>query len=141
MKFNNSINFRYGKESNITEGRYSTEQFKKMVDTLAENHVTQPVTYPVRAGLVANDIDAVKALLKNTTSSNATLTIWSSEGDSVNAAQLSKLIKEVGLDRVYVDVPKDLRNKLDLSGASSMINTLMMNLVALLPLLILLRML
>lgn len=113
-----------------------------MVDTLAENHVTLPVTYPVRAGLVANDIDAVKALLKNTTFTNATLTIWSSEGDSVDAAQLSKLIREVGVDKVYVDVPKSLRNELDLSSASAMTSpAVMMTLGASLALLVLSRML
>lgn len=133
---------RYGKEINNTKGRYTTEQFKKMVDTLAENHVTLPVTYPVRAGLVANDIDAVKALLKNTTFTNATLTIWSSEGDSVDAAQLSKLIREVGVDKVYVDVPKSLRNELDLSSASAMTSpAVMMTLGASLALLVLSRML
>ncbi|XP_077276580.1 protein FAM151B isoform X1 [Temnothorax americanus] len=132
---------RYGKESNITEGRYTTEQLKKMVDTLKENRVTQPVTYPVRAGLAANDIDGITALLKNTTFANATLTIWSSEGDSVDAAQLSKLIREVGVDKVYVDVPKDLRSKLNLSGASAMTSAVMMNLGASLALLVLSRML
>ncbi|XP_011637578.1 protein FAM151A [Pogonomyrmex barbatus] len=132
--------FRYGKEFNITEGRYSTEQIKNMIDTLTENHVTQPVTYPVRAGLAANDINAIKALLKNTTFTNATLTIWSSEGDSVDAAQLSKLIKEVGINKVYVDVPGDLRRKLDLSAGSAMA-PMVMNLGASLALLALSRML
>lgn len=112
-----------------------------MVDTLAENHVTLPVTYPVRAGLAANDIDAIKTLLKSTTFTNATLTIWSSEGDSVDAAQLSKLIKEVGVDKVYVDVPKDLRSKLNLSAASAITPVMMMNLGASLALLALSRML
>jgi hypothetical protein len=109
--------FRYGEEFNITEGRYSTEHITKMLDTLKENGITQPITYPVRAGLAANDIEVVKNLLNNNT--KATLTIWSSKGDSVDAAQLSKLIKDVGLDKVYVDVPEDLKNKLSLSAAST----------------------
>jgi len=108
--------FRYGKEFNITEGRYSAEHVKRMLDTLKENHVNQPVTYPVRAGLAANDIEVMKSLLNNNT--KATLTIWSSEDDFVDAAQLSKLIKDVGLDKVYVDVPEDLKSKLSLSAAS-----------------------
>lgn len=99
-----------------------------MINTLAENRVAQSVTYPVRAGLASNDIEVVKALLKNTTSSNATLTIWSSEDDSVNIPELSKLIQDVGIDRIYVDVPKDLKSKLDLSAASAMVSTIMMTL-------------
>ncbi|XP_011702125.1 PREDICTED: protein FAM151B isoform X2 [Wasmannia auropunctata] len=130
---------RYGKEFNITKGRYSAEQLKKMVDTVAESRVTQPVTYPVRAGLAVNDIDAMKALLKNT--KNATLTIWSAEGDSVDPAKLSKLIKEVDIDKVYVDVPNDLRSKLNLSGASAMTPAVMMTLGASMALLVLSRML
>jgi len=108
---------RYGEEFNITDGRYSAEHITEMLDTLKKNHVTQPITYPVRAGLVAKNIEVMKNLLNNNT--KATLTIWSSEGDSVDAAQLSKLIKDVGLDKVYVDVPKDLKNRLNLSAAST----------------------
>jgi len=113
-----------------------------MVDILAKNNVTQPVTYPVRAGLAANAIDDIQALLKNTTFTNATLPIWSSEGDSVDVANLSKLIKEVGVDKVYLDVPKDLRSKLNLSNASTMKSAMMMmNFGVLLALLVLSRML
>jgi len=102
-----------------------------MLDVLVENKVTQPVTYPVRAGLVANDIETIKKLLNNTTSN--TLTIWSSEGDSVNVTQLSKLIQQVGIDKVYLDVPDELKSKLQFSTAS----TVAMNLGASLALLVL----
>ncbi|EZA62872.1 hypothetical protein DMN91_003152 [Ooceraea biroi] len=132
---------RYGKESNITEGRYSIEHINKMIDVLKGNHISQPVTYPVRAGLAANDIDVIKILLKNTTFTNATLTIWSSEGDSVDAAQLSKLIKSVGVDKVYVDVPQDLKSRLDLSAASTFSSASLMSLGMSLALLLLSRML
>ncbi|KAL0102140.1 hypothetical protein PUN28_018576 [Cardiocondyla obscurior] len=112
---------RYGMLTNITEGRYSKEQLKQMVDTLKENKVTQPVTYPVRAGLVTKDIDAMNELLKNTTFAKATLTIWSSEGDSVNAQQLSELIEKVGIDKVYLDVPNNLKKELQkVSSGSTM---------------------
>lgn len=132
--------FRYGKELNITEGRYSLKQIQTMIETLKENQVTQPVTYPVRAGLVANDIDVIKTLLKNTTFTNATLTIWSSEGDSVDAEKLSKLIRDVGVDKVYVDVPEALKSKLQFSAASTM-SAAMINLAASMALLVLSRML
>ncbi|XP_072749952.1 protein FAM151B isoform X1 [Anoplolepis gracilipes] len=131
---------RYGKEFDITEGRYSSQQIQTMIDTLKENQVSQPVTYPVRAGLVAHDIDVIKALLKNTTFTNATLTIWSSEGDSVDAAKLSQLIRDVGVDKVYVDVPESLKSKLVLSAASTM-SSVLINLVASMVLLALSRML
>lgn len=132
--------FRYGKEFNITEGRYSLKQIQTMIEALKENQVTQPVTYPVRAGLVANDVDVIKTLLKNTTFTSATLTIWSSEGDSVDAEKLSKLIRDVGVDKVYVDVPEALKSKLQLSAASTM-SAAMINLAASMALLVLSRML
>ncbi|XP_018373655.1 PREDICTED: protein FAM151B isoform X2 [Trachymyrmex cornetzi] len=133
---------KYGKEYNITEGRYNMKQLKKMIDILTEHNINQPVTYPVRAGLATNDIDGMKALLKNTTSTGgATLTIWSLKDDYVDVAKLSKLIKEVGTDKVYLDIPEDLRNKLNLSSASTMTSAMMMNLVASLAFLVLSRML
>ncbi|XP_011267179.1 protein FAM151B [Camponotus floridanus] len=130
-------------EKNSTEGRYSSEQLQSMINALNKNNVTQSVTYPVRAVFAANDIDGIKTLLKNTTFTKATLTIWSSEGDSVDAANLSKLIRDVGLDKVYVDVPEDLKNKLELSAAStSSMSSMMINLGASsMALLVLLRML
>lgn len=138
----NYQHFRYGKEFDIIEGRYSPKQIQTMINTLEKNHVSQSVTYPVRAGLVVNDVDVIKTLL-NTTSTikSVTLTIWSAEGDIVDAAKLSKFIKEVGVDKVYVDVPQDLKNKLELSAASTMSPAAIINLAASMALLVLLRML
>lgn len=93
-----------------------------MLEAVADSNIKQPVTYPVRAGLVANDTKFVKTLLENRTLS--TLTIWSSEGDFVDAAQLSNLIKQVGTDKVYLDVPEKLKNQLHFSSASTIVKNL-----------------
>lgn len=91
-----------------------------MINILKEQKVTQPITYPVRAGLAANSMKVIKSLMENSSFiSNVTLTIWSSEGDKVDAQTLSTLIRDIGVEKVYVDVPQDLMNKLYLSGASS----------------------
>ncbi|XP_012222554.1 protein FAM151B isoform X2 [Linepithema humile] len=111
----------YGKGLNITDGQYTLEQVQKMLDVLKENKVTQPITYPVRAGLVANDIESIKKLLENSTSST-TLTIWSSEDDDVDVSQLSKLIQDVGLAKIYLDVPEKLKSQLNLTNASTVAN-------------------
>ncbi|XP_076766119.1 protein FAM151B [Xylocopa sonorina] len=113
---------RYGVDANITEGRYTKDNVKDMIQALTKQQITQPITYPVRAGLAANDTDAIKALMKDSSSQmkNVTLTVWSSEGDKVDAERLSALIKDVGVDKVYVDVPQDLMKNLSLmTGASS----------------------
>ncbi|XP_066597999.1 protein FAM151B [Prorops nasuta] len=107
-----------GKEPNSTDSRYSGEQLKKMVEVLKENNITQSVTYPVRAGFAANDAEGIKSLFKDTTGfKNVTLTIWSHEKDPVDTDKLSRLIKDVGVGRVYIDVPQDVMNKLNISGA------------------------
>lgn len=118
------MDFSYASSENNTENidRYTEQQVQRMINTLKEQQVTQPVTYPVRAGLAANDINVMKMLMENSTGSgikNATLTVWSSEGDKVNAEKLSQLIREIGVEKVYVDVPKELMDKLRLSAASS----------------------
>lgn len=117
---------RYGSEFNITEGQYTKEQIQKMIDTLSENKVSQSITYPVRAGLAANDISAIKTLMENSSSfGNVSLTIWSSHGDHVDTKKLSELIKAIGVDKVYVDVPEEVWNKLDLNSGSSSLRTAM----------------
>ncbi|XP_076628711.1 protein FAM151B isoform X2 [Colletes latitarsis] len=111
---------RYDPAYNDTKGGYTTKQIQAMIDILTEQNVTQPITYPVRAAQATNNVAAIESLMKKSPgSSDATLTIWSSEGDGVDAERLSTLIKQIGVSKVYVDVPADLAKKLDLSGASS----------------------
>ncbi|CAK9821087.1 Protein FAM151B [Anthophora plagiata] len=121
---------RYGVQDNVTEGAYTETQIKEMLEKLKDQSITQPITYPVRAGLAANNITVIKSLITNT--ENVTLTVWSSKDDKVNAEQLSTLIKDVGVKKVYLDVPEELMKKLDISGASSVtvaLITLVMSLV------------
>ncbi|XP_031772285.1 protein FAM151B isoform X3 [Apis florea] len=99
--------------------RYTEQQIQRMISTLKEQKVAQPVTYPVRAGLAANDASVIKKLMENSDIKNASLTVWSSERDKVDADKLSQLIREIGVEKVYVDVPDDLMAKLRLSAASS----------------------
>ncbi|XP_043580204.1 protein FAM151B isoform X2 [Bombus pyrosoma] len=111
---------RYGTKDNVTEGQYTEQQIQNMINILKEQKVTQPITYPVRAGLAANSMKVIKSLMENSSfTSNVTLTVWSSEGDKVDAEKLSTLIRDIGVKKVYIDVPQDLMNKLYLSGASS----------------------
>lgn len=96
--------------------KYSADHINEMVNVLdrAELQGTlHAITYPVRAGLAANSLDTLTDLLLRT-KTDATLTIWSSIGDYVNVKSLRKLILTVGVERVYVDVPKNLRKKLNL---------------------------
>ncbi|XP_077286171.1 protein FAM151B isoform X1 [Arctopsyche grandis] len=102
---------------NIVEGTYTSEQLNEMVSTLMDNDVEQKVTFPVRAGIAANSKEGLIKLLKETSSKfDSTLTIWSSQGDFVNIDSLKKLILECGLNRIYLDVPKEVSDQLHLDS-------------------------
>lgn len=82
-----------------------------MVNALKEQP-DQLITFPVRAGLVATSLAEMKDLLQKYNGS--TLTVWSNPKDEVNAPELQKLIMEIGVDKVYLDVPKALSDELNL---------------------------
>ena len=89
-----------------------------MEEALKRNNVTQPVTFPVRAGLAARSADTLTRLKDSV--DNSTFTIWSSQSDVVDANLLRTLIVDVlGRDRVFVDVPKNLMDKLNLTSTET----------------------
>jgi hypothetical protein len=101
--------------SNFTDGQYTTEQINQMINGIKKNNVKNPITFPVRAGIAAQSISTLDYLydsLKAT--NNVTFTIWSSDNDFVDVEQLRKMIFHFGLDKVYVDVPEKLSEKLRL---------------------------
>nr|APD15636.1 hypothetical protein [Cotesia chilonis] len=112
---------KYGIVNMTFSGNYSEAQIDEMIKTVS--NTSQPITYPVRAGLAAGGITVWSKLLNNTADKNATLTIWSAEGDKVDVDQLKKLIQEVGYDRVYVDVPEKLQKQLAGSATAASIST------------------
>ncbi|XP_015108930.1 protein FAM151A [Diachasma alloeum] len=110
---------KYGITSLQFTGSYTEEHIQNMIDTLERNKITQPITYPVRAALAADDIAVIKDLMKRTKDYQPTLTIWSPIGDLVDREELSKLIKDIGVDKTYVDVPKIIRRGLTLGSPPS----------------------
>lgn len=98
-------------EDGVTSGKYIEKDVETMTEALKE-HPAQPITFPVRAGLVATSQVEMKKLLDQY--KNSTLTVWSSSKDEVNAPELQKFILDIGVERVYLDVPKVLSNKLNL---------------------------
>ncbi|XP_072938810.1 protein peste-like [Epargyreus clarus] len=104
---------------NITEGEYSREQIGSMLRLVNENHVNQTVTFPVRAGLASNSQPVLLDLLRETSSLNSSMTVWSSEGDAVEVDRVRALILTVGLERTYLDVPPELATRLHLPPADT----------------------
>ncbi|GJQ82373.1 hypothetical protein Trydic_g440 [Trypoxylus dichotomus] len=103
---------------NFNTSAYSSDQITNMLDTIRKNNVNQSITFPVRAGIAAESLTQMQDLLKN--ASGSTLTIWSIDGDKVDVDKLQELIKSVGVNNTYIDVPDDLMKQINLSGGSSM---------------------
>uniref|UniRef100_A0A7G3AMX4 Menorin-like domain-containing protein n=1 Tax=Lutzomyia longipalpis TaxID=7200 RepID=A0A7G3AMX4_LUTLO len=104
----------------FTEGTYTDDQIDSMSSAIRDNGIprsSHPITFPVRAGIAAQSQTQLTSLMKAFNETNTvTLTIWSSENDNVDVAKLRSLIFAVGIDKVYVDVPKDLLDQLDLGN-------------------------
>lgn len=118
-------------------GEYTEKQIDEMIDAIERNQLNgtkHAITFPVRAGIAAQSQKSLEKLMNHTrNTNNATLTIWSSETDAVNATNLQNLILSFGVDRVYLDVPQKLASELNLSStAASLIHFGIANLVILL---------
>ncbi|XP_066146608.1 protein FAM151B isoform X2 [Euwallacea fornicatus] len=94
-------------------GGYKSSQISDMVDVIKNNKISQNITFPVRAGLAAQSIDLLVNLTEQVP--NSTLTIWSSLEDNVDTEKLRLLIKKNGLNKTFIDVPRELLEKLHLN--------------------------
>ncbi|XP_045480815.1 protein FAM151B isoform X2 [Harmonia axyridis] len=91
---------------------YTFPQIEEMLYTLKQNEVSQRITFPVRAGLVAESQDQMTMLLRN---NSHTLTVWSGARDEgFDVAKLNEVLDSIESGRVYVDVPETLRNRLNI---------------------------
>lgn len=113
--FTNSI-LSLGWTTNLTSASqsYSEKYIKEMLEVIKKNKVNNELTFAVRAGLTANSLPEMKELLLN---EKSTLTIWSSQYDypgKVDVDNLRKVISDIGVSRIFVDVPENLREALHL---------------------------
>lgn len=87
--------------SDFVEGAYTSDQVNAMIEGIKKNNVTNPITFPVRAGIAANSIEELKYLYDSLKDSNqVTFTIWSSASDYVDVEGLRKMIFTFGIDKV-----------------------------------------
>ncbi|CAG9857474.1 unnamed protein product [Phyllotreta striolata] len=73
--------------------------------------------FPVRACAVAKTNSTFKQLLTNITGS--TVTVFSMPNDTVNVDALRSFVLDIGVNRTFLDVPQDLRDKLRLDQKAS----------------------
>lgn len=87
---------------------YSENYINNMIDELFKIKYMKPVTYAVRASFAVNSIPELQYLLE-TSPAGSTLTIWCSDPkDIINYPKLVQLIKTVGVNRVYLDLPDNM---------------------------------
>lgn len=124
--------------SNFTNGSYSAGEVEAMIKSIEKNKNStagHPITFPVRAGIAAQSKSSLQHLYDTVSKTNTvTFTIWSGNDDSVDVKQLQALILSFGVDKVYVDVPKTLKEKLNLhektgSSASSLVHFGLLNVI------------
>lgn len=112
---------RWGKD--FKEGKYEQTHVDSMTSVIRNNSVEQEITFPIRAGIAANSkLELQNLYLDLNKTNNVTMTVWSSAGDYVDVGKLKDLILTFGVDKIYLDVPKELEDQLDLgSNAGVMI--------------------
>lgn len=102
----------------IIKTRYNQNHIDAMIKAIQENHINgfnYPITFPIRAIIAADSKDVLHYLFdKVSKQNNVTFTIWSAINDKVNVSKLQDLIQSFGTDKVYVDVPKTLKDQLNL---------------------------
>lgn len=96
--------FNYSLKANES---YTQDNINAMLEQIKMINSTQSITYPVRANLAVNSIPELSDLIKKSKNNNGSLTIWTAKDDTHNKSLLNKLIKEIGSDKVYVDLPTE----------------------------------
>ena len=75
---------------------------EELYQTLTNSGLTAPITIPLRAALAARSSQEILSYLGRV---EHTLTLWGGATDQVDLQLLYHLVRDVGPDRVYVDVP------------------------------------
>ncbi|KAM7392201.1 hypothetical protein PAMP_022830 [Pampus punctatissimus] len=87
---------------------YSWDMVHKMEEICRP--VKHPVTFPVRAALLARSLSQLTWLLQQ--SDRYTLTVWTGQKDEVTLHELLPYRKEFDISRIYYDLPDFIRTEL-----------------------------
>lgn len=116
---------------------YTAAHTNAMADVIKDNKLDKipnfEVNFPIRAAVAVKSQSVLKQLYDLIKLTNpVTYTVFSKNEDKVNTTELQAFIKSYGVENVYIDVPNDLRKKLNLAnGASSLIQFGLLNLIML----------
>lgn len=121
--------------------KYTKKHVDEMVKFL-ENQKIQTtkhfITFPVRAVYAIESKDILQDLLMRVSANNTnkvTLTLWTGTDDKLDMNKLKEFIATFTVHSVYVDLPSDIKNQLNLDepspGASTIAKFSLINLVTL----------
>lgn len=101
---------------NYNDQAYTKEEIDDMIAVIKKNNIrNRDITFPVRAGIAANSLEQMHFLIREVSLQNkCTFTVWSSPNDYVNITKLKEFITSFGVERVYLDVPKEVSDQLKL---------------------------
>ncbi|KAK2725855.1 hypothetical protein QYM36_000355, partial [Artemia franciscana] len=91
----------FGVFQDIRDGDYSFENIEEMIDVLRHCNITQPVTFPVRAGIAASPISQKTLPYLLSQIPGSTLTFWSASQDCVDYYGVASLINSIGRSQWY----------------------------------------
>lgn len=116
---------------------YTEAHTNAMADVIKDNKLDKlhelPLNFPIRAAFALKSRDVLKKFYDHLKKTNpVTFTVWSRNEDKVNATELQGFIRSYGVENIYIDLPDDLREKLNLdSGASSLVQFGLLNMIML----------
>lgn len=98
---------------------YTHDHINAMIKAIEDNNINgsgHPITFPIRAIFAITSNDTLRHLYEHIRKRNSetTFTIWTGAGDIVNPKELENFVKLFGVNKVYLDVPDELRNGMNL---------------------------
>lgn len=116
---------------------YTGAHTNAMADVIKDNKLDKipnfAINFPIRAVYAVKSRSVLKQLYDHVKEKNpVTYTVWSKNEDKVNVTELQQFIESYGVENIYIDLPDDLRKKLNLSnGAASLVQFGFLNLIIL----------
>ena len=83
---------------------------RQMYELIKEWKVTQPITFPVRASLMAHSVPQLKWLTEMTA---ATITLWMGEADPLTISHMAYVRSKFDKDQIYYDLKDDFIKEFD----------------------------
>nr|XP_023014638.1 GATA zinc finger domain-containing protein 24 [Leptinotarsa decemlineata] len=95
-------------------GSYTDAQINQMIEVIKSHNITNEITFAVRSAIAAESLPQMRKLV--TGIEGSTLTLWSAEKDIVDVNKLRTLISNIGVGKIYVDVPDSIKKQLNLDN-------------------------